>query len=119
MQIKPRGSHTAGLVWRYQNETNYFLLRVNVTSGLLSAERVRNGRRTTIPALRAAPISLVPWDWAEVRVSFEGSTMTAFVNGVKALEAKDSIPGWTGRVGLWSAGPGITDFDDFRLNVTR
>ena len=52
MRFKPvsgRVDQAAGLVWRYQNEDNYYIVRANALEDNVVLYKVENGKRTDLP----------------------------------------------------------------------
>src|SRR5829696_4780871 len=47
--VSGRGDQAAGLVWRYQNIDNYYIVRANALENNVVLYKVQNGRRTDLP----------------------------------------------------------------------
>jgi hypothetical protein len=114
------GDEVAGVLWRYRDEANFYELSVNVTTGTVSAYRIERGQRTMLGSVEAAAMlrgggADDPSDWIRVRVEFNGPALVAHVNGHKALELKDTTPGWPGNAGLWTNPSTLSLFDNFEV----
>src|SRR6266513_137948 len=52
MKFKPvsgKGDQGAGIVWRYQDKDNYYIVRANALEGNVVLYKVENGKRTDLP----------------------------------------------------------------------
>ena len=47
--VSGKGDQGAGIVWRYQNKDNYYIVRANALEGNVVLYKVENGRRTDLP----------------------------------------------------------------------
>lgn len=111
----------AGLVWRYRDENNYYIVRANALEDNVVLYKVERGARTAL-APRGAPADTygveheVPaQSWSTLLVSFQGALFTVFFNGEKLFEVQDTTFTEAGKVGLWTKADSVTYFDDFEL----
>jgi hypothetical protein len=113
----------AGLVWRYADPNNYYLVRSNALENNVVLYKVLNGRRTSIapkgtPAGTYGVSHKVPSKtWNTLRVTASGSLFTVYFNGEKLFEVEDSTFTTSGKVGLWTKADSVMYFDD--LEVVR
>ena len=123
VRLKPvtgKGDRSGGLVWRYRDENNYYLVRANAIEGNVTAYRVENGQRIPIaprgkPANEAAVQHPIPTNaWTILKVSVRGSSFSVYLNHHRILQADDRAFAGPGQVGLWTKGDSVTYFDDFR-----
>ena len=112
----------AGLVWRYQNPDNYYLVRSNALENNVVLYKVHNGRRTSI-APKGSPAGTygishkVPAKaWNTLRVTCSGSLFTVYFNGEKLYDVEDSTFANAGKVGLWTKADSVMYFDDFEIS---
>jgi hypothetical protein len=101
----------AGLVWRYRDENNYYLVRANA---------LENGRRTPLaPAGKPGEYGIekaVPAErWSELRVAFMGPRFVVSFDSESLFEVEDSTFADAGRVGLWTKADSVTHFDEFEV----
>lgn len=47
--VSGRGDQGAGIVWRYQDKDNYYIVRANALEGNVVLYKVQNGKRTDLP----------------------------------------------------------------------
>ncbi|MCX8157812.1 MAG: DUF1080 domain-containing protein [Verrucomicrobiae bacterium] len=108
----------AGVVWRYQNATNYYICRANAREDNVVLYKVQNGRRTALPLVGrtegyGVEHKVAPQTWHTLRVAFRGPRFTVFFDGQKLFEVEDTTFTQAGRVGLWTKADSVTQFDDF------
>ena len=109
----------AGLVWRYRDPENYYLVRANALEDNVVLYKVLNGRRTSIapkgkPAGTYGVNHKVPSkSWNTLRVTFSGPMFTVYFNGEKLFDVDDSTFVTPGKVGLWTKADSVMYFDDF------
>jgi len=113
---------TAGIVWRYQDPRNYYLLHFSVDEKNIALFRVENGQAHAIPAIGARPgapgIShdLKAGQWYVAKVVFRGDNIRVFFGNRQLFQAKDDTLDAPGKAGVWTRGGTIASFDDFRID---
>ena len=113
----------AGLVWRYRDPNNYYLVRANALEDNVVLYKVEKGRRSSIAPKGTAKGTYgvkhkVPSQvWNTLRVTFQGPQFEVYFNGEKLFEVDDSTFTEAGKVGLWTKADSVIHFDDF--NVTQ
>jgi hypothetical protein len=118
VRIKPvsgREMQTGGIVWRYQDENNYYLARANALGRNIQVFKVENGKR--IPLMAAVRHEVPSNQWSILKVSVKGKRFQVYVDHRRVLQGQDGTFAAPGRVGLWTAGDSVTYFDDFRVAV--
>jgi hypothetical protein len=118
-----RIDQAAGLVWRYQDEDNYYLVRANALENNVVLYKVEGGRRVDLPVKgagrtygTAAPVPAA--QWSTLRVVATGPRFEVFFNGGTLYEVDDTTFAAAGRVGVWTKADSVTHFDDLTV-VTR
>ena len=93
--VSGRVDQAAGLVWRYQNEDNYYLVRANALENNVVLYKVERGRRTDLPVKgegrtygKAAKVPAA--QWSTLRVVANGPRFEVFFNGGKLYEVEDA-----------------------------
>jgi len=115
-------TRTAGIVWRYLDSNNYYLLHFSADQSNIVLFRVRNGRYESIPATGAAAGSfgvtheIRTGQWYVVKVMFRGSQIRVLFGNRRLFEADDNGLSEAGRTGLWTRGRTTASFDDFRVD---
>lgn len=119
--VSGRVDRAAGLVWRFQDEDNYYVVRANALENNVVLYKVEGGKRTDLP-LRGMgrtygkPAQVPSGQWSTLRVVTNGNVFSVYYNGAKIYEVEDSTFTRAGKVGLWTKADSVTDFDD--LTVT-
>jgi hypothetical protein len=103
--------HGGGVVWRYRDERNYYLVRATATT--ISVIRVQDGRPSPI----VAPVKHdIPANgWSILKVSARGNRFQIYVDHRRILEGQDTAFQTAGKVGLCTASESVMYFDDFRV----
>jgi hypothetical protein len=124
VRFKPvRGSadQAAGLVWRFRDQDNYYLLRANALENNVVLYKVQAGRRSDIKPKGAGMFSYgkkaaVPsGTWSTLRVVARGPLFEAHLNGAKVFEVEDHTFTEAGKVGVWTKSDSVTYFDDLKI----
>jgi Domain of Unknown Function (DUF1080) len=121
--VSGRVDQAAGLVWRYQNEDNYYIVRANALENNVVLYKVEHGRRTDLPVRgegrtygKKAPVPA--GRWSTLRVVAAGPRFEVFFNGSRLYEVEDATFPQPGKVGVWTKADSVTQFDDLTV-VTR
>jgi hypothetical protein len=119
--VSGRVDQAAGIVWRYQNEDNYYIVRANALEDNVVLYKVQNGRRTDLAVkgegrTYGKPAEVPAGQWSTLRVMATGPRFEVHFNGRKLYEVGDTTFTQAGRVGVWTKADSVTHFDD--LTVT-
>lgn len=111
-----------GIVFRYQDSGNYYVVRANALEGNVVAYKTENGKRSNIGVRGKGNTYGVKGNvphqqWNTLRVIAKGPVFEVFLNERKLFEAEDATFNGAGKVGLWTKADAVTQFDDLR--VTR
>jgi hypothetical protein len=107
----------AGLVWRYQDENNYYVVRANALENNVVLYKVQNGQRTDLPVkgegrTYGKPSKVPSGQWGTLRVTAKGPLFEVYHNGSKLYEVEDTTFAQAGKVGVWTKADSVTQFDD-------
>ena len=111
----------AGLVWRYKDTENYYIVRANALEDNVVLYKVEKGERIALapkgtPAKTYGVKHRVPkLTWNTLSVSFQGKVFTVRFDGQKLFEVEDSTFAGAGKVGLWTKADSVTYFDNFEI----
>lgn len=122
--ISGRVDRAAGLVWRYRDENNYYIVRANALEDNVVLYRVEDGNRAAISPVgqqgEYGQKHRVPaGEWHELGVQFRGSTFSVLFDGTRLYDVEDSTFSDAGRVGLWTKADSVTQFDDFEVSAAE
>ena len=112
-----------GLVWRYKDKNNYYVVRANALENNVVLYKVEGGKRSSLaPKAAAAETygvkhSVPSGAWSTLGVAFDGSLFTVYFDGEKLYEVEDNTFGEVGKVGIWTKADSVTNFDDFQVSV--
>jgi hypothetical protein len=116
--ISGKVDQAAGIVWRYRDSANYYLVRANALEGNVVLYKVENGERSDIDPTGSglmaygekAPVK--PRTWHELRVDVAGDLFRVFLDGAHLFDVRDETFTGPGKVGLWTKADSVTAFDD-------
>jgi hypothetical protein len=126
VQLKPMSGsedQAGGLVWRYQDANNYYIVRANALEGNVVLYKVQNGRRTDLPVkgegrTYGKKAAVPSGQWSDLRVVAIGPHFDIYWNGAKLFETEDGTFAQAGRVGVWTKADSVTHFDNL-IVVTK
>ena len=121
--VSGRVDQAAGLVWRFQNEDNYYIVRANALEHNVVLYKVENGKRTDLPVkgegrTYGKKAQVPSGQWSTLRVVVAGARFEVYLNSSKLYEVEDSTFSQDGKVGVWTKADSVTQFDDLRI-VTK
>ena len=119
--VAGREEQSAGVVFRYSDENNYYLVRANALEKNVVAYKVENGHWTSL-VLKGRPRQSygVPHPvqsntWSILKVAFKGPVFNVYYDHRRIMIAEDGTFHDAGKVGLWTKADSVTYFDDFRV----
>lgn len=80
-------SGNAGLLFRYADNSNYYMFRLNDAGDKAELFKKTAG---TLTMVSSASYSVTPGQWAELKVDVSGSTVTAYAGGVQLIQWTDT-----------------------------
>ena len=121
--VSGRVDQAAGLVWRYRDEDNYYIVRANALEDNVVLYKVEKGRRTDLPVkgegrTYGKKADVPAGQWSTLRVVASGPRFEVYFNGTKLYEVEDATFVQPGRVGVWTKADSVTQFDDLTV-VTK
>lgn len=100
----------AGVVFRYQNESNFYVVRVSALGHNVRFYKVVNGQFVDPSPPVVANID--PGSWHTMTVQCQGKLINCWLDGKMALPVKSSITMVSGKVGFWTMADSLTHFGD-------
>jgi hypothetical protein len=116
-----RHAETAGIVWRYQDQNNYYLLDFSADENRIVLYRVQDGQRRPIPILGTKPGStglrheIHLNQWYVAKVTFQGSRVRVSFGNRRLFDAVDTGIQTQGKTGLWTKAGTMAEFDDYHV----
>lgn len=111
----------AGLVWRYLDANNYYIVRANALEDNVVLYKVQNGERVSLAPKGAVSNTYgvkhrVPKQtWTTLIVGFHGNLFTVSLDNQKLFDVEDSTFTGAGKTGLWTKSDSVIYFDDFQV----
>ncbi|MGH9856155.1 MAG: family 16 glycoside hydrolase, partial [Blastocatellia bacterium] len=123
VKFKPvlgKKDQAAGLVWRYRDKDNYYIVRANALENNVVLYKVQNGKREDLPVKGEGRTygkkAAVPGNqWSELRVTAKGALFAVYLNGQKLYEVEDGSFADAGKIGVWTKADSVTYFDDLKV----
>ena len=112
----------AGIVWRYQDPDNYYIVRANALENNIVLYKVEKGVRISIapkgmPSRAYGVRREVPkGKWSALRIAFKDAHFAVYFNREQVFETEDQTFRNAGRTGLWTKADSVTYFDDFSVS---
>lgn len=100
----------AGLVARFRDKDNYYVVRANALEDNVRFYKVVDGRRTQ---LAGSDVKVTPQTWHTLKLSLKMHTFEVWLDGTRLFGGDDMALQEAGEVGLWTKADSVTAFDDF------
>ena len=106
----------AGIAFRIQNETNYYVVRASSLGNTFRFYKVLNGERGPV----VGPEVQIPSGvWHELTVECKGNNIRCLLDGKELISATDKVnPFMSGKVGFWTKSDSVSYFADTRIVYT-
>ena len=105
-----------GLVWRWKDGDNYYVVRANALENNVSLYYTERGSRKTLKYVDA-PVAAGAWH--TLRAEFAGTRIAVSLDGKRRIEFEDKHISGPGAVGVWTKADSVTAFDDFAYGAAR
>jgi hypothetical protein len=106
--VKGKVDQGGGPVWRYHDENNYYIARMNPLENNFRVYKVVAGKRTQLATANAdAPAG----KWHTIRIVQKANHIQCYLNGKLCLDVKDDTFKDAGKIGLWTKADAVTSFD--------
>ena len=123
VRLKPvagREDQAGGLVWRFRDPNNYYVVRANALANNIAVYQVQDGHWRPLRPKGAAADGYVrhavPSNaWSILKVTFKGPVFSVYFDHRRVIQVEDRSYQGAGRVGLWTKADSVTYFDDFRV----
>lgn len=112
----------AGLVWRYRDADNYYIVRANAREGNVVLYKVEQGKRSDLPLkgegrTYGKKAEVPQGAWSELKIVAAGNLFEVHLNGQKLYEVEDTTFPGAGKVGVWTKADSVTQFDDLTITT--
>jgi hypothetical protein len=111
--VKGNKDQGGGAIWRYQDNNNYYVARMNPLEDNYRLYKVVDGKRIQLATTEDLKVPVGTWHTLAVKMS--GPRVECFLDGKKVLESKDDTFTRAGKVGLWTKADAQTYFDGLQI----
>lgn len=118
--LSGRVDQAAGLVWRYRDPDNYYVVRANALEDNIVLYKMQNGERSDLPVKSLSGGYGVKADvpdtgYGTLRVTARGPLFEVYFGDRKLFEVEDHTFTAAGQVGLWTKADSVIRFDDLKI----
>lgn len=111
-----------GLVWRYQDEGNHYIVRANPLEDNVVLYKMEKGVRTDLPLLGVGrtygvKVRELGKTWHTLGLEASGDEFTVYLDGRELCRVLDQTHTEPGKIGLWTKADAVTWFDDLTVQV--
>ena len=106
---------SGGVVFRYKDNNNYYVLRANALENNVRLYKVVNGNRIQIGGKNT---KVTPKEWHLLKVICKADKIQCFFENTKVIEVSDDTFD-SGSIGLWTKSDSYTLFDDLVSQETK
>ena len=111
-QLYGKTDQACGLVFRYRDENDYYVVRANALEDNVRLYHVANGRRRELAGWNGKVASQT---WHTLSVEARGDRFVVSFDGKQVIDATDDTFREPGKVGLWTKADSVTEFDALRV----
>lgn len=105
----------AGIVFRFQNESNFYVVRVSALGHNLRFYKVVNGVRGN-PL--GPTLNVTAGAWHSLAVQCQGNQVVCWFDGNLAMPPLHDDTFTSGKIGFWTKSDSLTHFGDTRISYT-
>ena len=110
--VSGKVDQVCGLVFRYQDENNYYVTRANALEDNVNLYHVVNGQRRQFAGWRG---QVTGNTWHTLQAEARGDHFTISWDGQQIIDAHDQTFSQAGKVGVWTKADSVTYFDDLSV----
>jgi hypothetical protein len=110
--ISGKVDQACGLVFRYRDQNNYYLTRLNALEDNVRLYFVKDGKRKQLASWSGR---VAPGAWHELAARILKDEITVTFDGKKVLTANDQTFTESGKAGVWTKADSVTYFDDLAI----
>ena len=113
-----------GLVWRYIDQNNYYIVRENSLEDNVVLYKVQDGKRTSLPPVGSegaygATVPKLGYDWNSLKVVVKDDLFIVYLNNNELYQVKDTTFTKPGLIGVWSKADASSYFDDLTIQQIK
>ena len=109
-----------GLIWRFTDKDNYYIVRANPLEDNVVLYKVQDGKRGDLPLVgkgKTYGVKVEPLGntWHALKLIVKDDLFTVFLDGKELYKVQDSTFTFEGKIGLWTKADAVTWFDDYLI----
>jgi hypothetical protein len=112
MAVAGKSDQAAGLVARYKDKKNYYIVRANALEDNVRLYKVEYGKRKQIGG---ANIKVNSGAWHNLKLVIKGTVLKVFFDGKSVIELNDTTFQNAGMVGFWTKSDSVTYFKNIKI----
>jgi hypothetical protein len=114
--VRGKAEQMAGIAFRIQNETNYYVVRASSLGNTFRFYKVLNGARGPLVGPEA---TIASGAWHELTVDCKGSAIRCSLDGKELISVDDKVNSFTsGKLGFWTKSDSVSYFRDTKILYT-
>lgn len=111
-----------GLVWRFTDKNNYYVVRANPLEDNVVLYKVKDGKRSDLPLVGKGKtygisVEKLGDGWNDLKIRVKDDLFTVFLNGKELFKVRDNTFKNAGKIGFWTKADSVTYFDDFKITT--
>jgi hypothetical protein len=110
--VSGKAEQMAGIAFRIQDETNYYVLRASSLGNTFRFYKVVNGQRGTI---MGPQVPLPKDEWHEMSVQCRGNQILCLLDGKQAIPTITDNSFAKGKIGFWTKSDSVSYFDSAKV----
>jgi hypothetical protein len=111
--VAGRTDRAGGLVARFKDKDNYYVVRANALEDNVRLYKVENGDRKQFAGAR---VKVASGQWHTLKLGLRGSHFQVSFDGKMLYESDDKTFSDAGRAGLWTKADSVTYFDNLKID---
>ena len=115
--VRGKEDQGGGIVWRYQDASNYYIARMNPLESNYRVYKVVAGKRMQLGTREE--LKFPAGEWHVLKIRQIGEHIECWLDGKKYLDVKDKTFTKAGKIGLWTKADAQTHFDDLRVSAAK
>jgi Domain of Unknown Function (DUF1080) len=104
-----------GFVWRYKDNNNYYICRMNPLEDNYRVYKVVAGKRVQLGAKEGVKVQTGTWH--KLKVEVKGNKVEGYLDGEKMWQITDDTFKDAGKIGLWTKADAQSHFDEFKAEA--
>jgi hypothetical protein len=105
----------AGIVFRFQNESNFYLIRASALDNSFRYFKVENA---VVKPPIGPELKVTKGEWHELVVQCDGTRILCALDGNEAVKLIDNNTRKAGKIGFWTKSDSVAYFADTKINYT-